>query len=200
MRKSSTDVTLSRTFTARRERILVTALKLIRGPSGVSVQMREVAEQADVALGTLYRYFPSRHELLAHAYERWREECVEILVSSNVMKGKTNTERFRELARRDFKFVEKEPNFCAIWRTLDRISNPKVVACMRRVRDKSYELYMQSIKGIERSDAVTIIDIFVAVVDQQANLFVSGRITSGSAYEALDRCIYMLLGRNPRGG
>ena len=32
-----------------------------------AVQMRAVAEQADVALGTLYRYFPSKIHLLVSA-------------------------------------------------------------------------------------------------------------------------------------
>jgi AcrR family transcriptional regulator len=198
MRKLSADRKLSKSASARRERILVAALHLIRGQSGVSVQMREVAEKAEVALGTLYRYFPSRQELLAYAYERWREECLEILNSSN-MRGTTNVERFRSVARRDFKFVEKEPNFCEIWTTLDRCSDPEVVACMHRVRDKSYELYLRSIEGIDRADAISLLDIYVAVVSQQANLFVSGRIAAKSAYEALDRCIYMLLSRTLHG-
>src|SRR5271170_8060176 len=92
MRKSPDNRKLSRSAIARRERILVTALNLIRGPSGVSVQMRDVAEKADVALGTLYRYFPSRQELLAYAYERWREECLDTMNSSNAMRGTTNVE------------------------------------------------------------------------------------------------------------
>jgi len=185
---------------ARRERILVTALNLIRGPSGVTVQMREVAEKAEVALGTLYRYFPSRQELLAYAYERWREECLDTMNSSNAMRGTTNVERFKSVARRDFKFVEKEPNFCEIWTTLDRCSDPAVIACMHRIRDKSYEMYLRSIDGIERSDAIALIDIYVAVVSQQAGLFVSDRITAKSAYQALDRCVSMLLSRRLHGG
>lgn len=49
---------------ARRERILDAAMDLARDGGWDSVQMREVAERADVALGTLYRYFPSKVHLL----------------------------------------------------------------------------------------------------------------------------------------
>src|SRR3954468_1409112 len=45
---------------ARRERILEAAMELAAEGGYDAVQMREVAERADVALGTLYRYFPSR--------------------------------------------------------------------------------------------------------------------------------------------
>jgi len=49
---------------ARRERILDAAFELATDGGWDSVQMREVADRADVALGTLYRYFPSKVHLL----------------------------------------------------------------------------------------------------------------------------------------
>jgi AcrR family transcriptional regulator len=49
---------------ARRERILEAAMELATEGGYDAVQMREVAERADVALGTLYRYFPSKIHLL----------------------------------------------------------------------------------------------------------------------------------------
>ncbi|GAA1448196.1 TetR family transcriptional regulator [Nocardiopsis tropica] len=56
--------TMSRTQTQRRKRIVQTAAALaVRG--GVeAMQMRSVAERAGVALGTLYRYFPSKMDLV----------------------------------------------------------------------------------------------------------------------------------------
>src|SRR3954469_23012554 len=49
---------------ARRERILDAAMELATEGGWDAVQMREVAERAEVALGTLYRYFPSKMHLL----------------------------------------------------------------------------------------------------------------------------------------
>jgi AcrR family transcriptional regulator len=49
---------------ARRRRILRAAADLASEGGFDAVQMREVAERADVALGTLYRYFPSKIHLL----------------------------------------------------------------------------------------------------------------------------------------
>jgi AcrR family transcriptional regulator len=49
---------------ARRERILDAAFELAAGGGWDEVQMREVADRAEVALGTLYRYFPSKVHLL----------------------------------------------------------------------------------------------------------------------------------------
>ncbi|UCM87629.1 TetR family transcriptional regulator [Streptomyces marincola] len=49
---------------ARRRRILDAATALAAEGGFEAVQMREVAETAQVALGTLYRYFPSKIHLL----------------------------------------------------------------------------------------------------------------------------------------
>jgi TetR/AcrR family transcriptional regulator, cholesterol catabolism regulator len=55
---------------ARRERILDAAVELAAEGGWEAVQMREVADRADVALGTLYRYFPSKVHLLVSAMGR----------------------------------------------------------------------------------------------------------------------------------
>jgi len=61
----------------RRKRILDATLTLASKGGYDAVQMREVADRADVALGTLYRYFPSKIHLLVSAlaseFERTRE-------------------------------------------------------------------------------------------------------------------------------
>lgn len=61
----------------RRKRILDATLALASKGGYDAVQMRTVAERADVALGTLYRYFPSKIHLLVSGlvreFERTRE-------------------------------------------------------------------------------------------------------------------------------
>ena len=54
----------------RRKRILDATITLAAQGGFDAVQMRAVAEQADVALGTLYRYFPSKIHLLVSALQR----------------------------------------------------------------------------------------------------------------------------------
>src|SRR5919202_1739480 len=62
----------------RRKRILDATIALASKGGFDAVQMRAVAEKADVALGTLYRYFPSKIHLLvsglAREFERAQEK------------------------------------------------------------------------------------------------------------------------------
>jgi TetR/AcrR family transcriptional regulator, cholesterol catabolism regulator len=59
----------------RRERMLDVACSLASQGGFEAVQMRTVADQADVALGTLYRYFPSKIHLLVSALGRELERA-----------------------------------------------------------------------------------------------------------------------------
>ena len=54
----------------RRKRILDATIALASKGGFEAVQMRAVAEKADVALGTLYRYFPSKIHLLVSGLAR----------------------------------------------------------------------------------------------------------------------------------
>jgi AcrR family transcriptional regulator len=65
---------LSRSQAERRQRILDAATALATKGGYDAVQMRDVAERADVALGTLYRYFPSKvHLLVTLMHEQTRQ-------------------------------------------------------------------------------------------------------------------------------
>src|SRR6201984_3856804 len=76
----------------RRKRILDATLALASKSGYDAVQMRAVAERADVALGTLYRYFPSKIHLLVGALTEEFEQMQEKLDRTPIP-GETPTDR-----------------------------------------------------------------------------------------------------------
>ena len=56
---------------ARRSRVIKAAMALGGRGGYEAVQMRDVAADADVALGTIYRYFTSKDHLLAASMVDW---------------------------------------------------------------------------------------------------------------------------------
>src|SRR5918912_1536757 len=76
----------------RRKRILDATLALASKGGWEAVQMRAVAERADVALGTLYRYFPSKIHLLVSGLVREFERAQEKL-ERQAIPGDTPAER-----------------------------------------------------------------------------------------------------------
>jgi AcrR family transcriptional regulator len=61
----------------RNERALLKAAAAVFVASGVDAPVREVAAAAGVGMGTLYRHFPTRAELVVAVYRHQIESCAE---------------------------------------------------------------------------------------------------------------------------
>jgi AcrR family transcriptional regulator len=93
----------------RRKRILDATIALASRGGFDAVQMRAVAEQADVALGTLYRYFPSKIHLLVSALGREFEKA-EATSRDKPIPGDTPHERVMHVLTRTTRGLQGEPH------------------------------------------------------------------------------------------
>ncbi len=93
---------------ARRLRILQACAQLAGRGGFDAVQMREVAESSQVALGTLYRYFPSKIHLLVATMQDQLEHMHGTL-RRNPPAGDTAAERVAETLMRAFCALQREP-------------------------------------------------------------------------------------------
>ncbi|MGW5660903.1 TetR family transcriptional regulator [Streptomyces sp. NPDC003758] len=114
---------------ARRRRILHTSAQLASRGGFDAVQMREVAESSQVALGTLYRYFPSKVHLLVATMQDQLERMHGTL-RKKPPAGRTAAERVAETLMRAFRALQREPHLAdAMVRALtfaDRSVSPEV--------------------------------------------------------------------------
>ena len=92
----------------RRRRILEATLQLASKGGYEAVQMRTVAERAEVALGTLYRYFPSKIHLLVSALALELEQIQEKLERKPIP-GDTAHERMQFVLARVTRAMQREP-------------------------------------------------------------------------------------------
>ncbi|MEU1312355.1 TetR family transcriptional regulator [Streptomyces cinnamoneus] len=94
---------------ARRRRILQATARLAGRGGFDAVQMREVAESSGVALGTLYRYFPSKVHLLVAVMQDQLEDLHETLRK----RPPTDEDPAARVARtlmRAFRAMQREPH------------------------------------------------------------------------------------------
>ncbi|CAL9443086.1 TetR family transcriptional regulator [Streptomyces griseomycini] len=114
---------------ARRRRILRASAQLAVRGGFDAVQMREVAESSQVALGTLYRYFPSKIHLLV-AMMQDQLERLHGTLRRKPPTGETAAERTAETLMRAFRALQREPHLAeAMVRALtfaDRSVSPEV--------------------------------------------------------------------------
>ncbi|MDT4936458.1 MAG: TetR/AcrR family transcriptional regulator, cholesterol catabolism regulator [Pseudonocardiales bacterium] len=92
----------------RRKRILDATLALASKGGYDAVQMRTVAERADVALGTLYRYFPSKIHLLVSAMARELDRVQE-RTERIVIPGQSPYDRLMFILSRITKGMQRDP-------------------------------------------------------------------------------------------
>ena len=92
----------------RRKRIIDATLALASKGGYDAVQMRAVAERADVALGTLYRYFPSKIHLLVSGLVREFERAEEKLQRKQIP-GDSRAERMIFVLNWATKNMQREP-------------------------------------------------------------------------------------------
>ncbi|MBY8887314.1 TetR family transcriptional regulator [Streptomyces sp. PTM05] len=114
---------------ARRRRILHAGARLAGRGGFDAVQMREVAETSQVALGTLYRYFPSKIHLLVATMQDQLQQLHETL-RKRPPSAPEPSARVAETLMRAFRAMRREPNLAdAMVRAVifaDRSVSPEV--------------------------------------------------------------------------
>ncbi len=101
----------SRSQAARRRRVIDATLELAAGGGFDGVQMRDVAAEAGVALGTVYRYFESKERLLLEAnLEQSRRSG---LLADRPPAGETAADRVVDVLRRACRTQTRRPEATA---------------------------------------------------------------------------------------
>jgi AcrR family transcriptional regulator len=98
---------LTKSQAARRERVVRAALDLGAEGGYDAVQMRDVANKAEVALGTIYRYFPSKDALLASVMVEWVGD-LERRVTRHPPVGDTTVDRILDVLDRALRSMARQ--------------------------------------------------------------------------------------------
>ena len=151
--------TLTPNQAARRARVLEAAMVLATEGGYDAVQMRDVASRAQVALGTIYRYFASKDHLLAACQlETWRE--LERRLDARPLTGDTAADRVTELFRRLMRRVEREPLQAAALITASSSPDPAVRECqveMIGLQDAVFEEAMGELDAARKAQIAQVL-------------------------------------------
>jgi AcrR family transcriptional regulator len=131
---------------ARRERILAATLALAARGGYEAVQMREVAERSEVALGTLYRYFPSKVHLLVSAMQAEIDRLAARLQKRQTP-GDTRAERVSYVMERATRSLQRDPLLTEALVRAMMAADTSVSAEVSAVRNNMTELIVQAMRG-----------------------------------------------------
>src|SRR5690349_19427036 len=109
---SEPESTLARSQAERRRRVLAATFELAAEGGFDAVQMRDVAAAADVALGTVYRYFSSKERLLLEAMAEQQAD-LRAYIETHPLSEATAPERVMAVLRRANRSLRRYPDVTA---------------------------------------------------------------------------------------
>ncbi|MFD2418867.1 cholesterol catabolism transcriptional regulator KstR [Amycolatopsis pigmentata] len=179
----------------RRRRILDATLALASKGGYDAVQMRAVAERADVALGTLYRYFPSKIHLLVSGLAREFERAQERLTRSTIP-GETPAERLIFVLSRNTRMMQRDPHLTEAVVRAFMFADTSAAAEVEQVGRFMEEMFAQAMRIDEPTEHDRAVFHLIADV-WMANLvaWVTRRASAADVAARLELSVRLLLER-----
>jgi len=177
----------------RRQRILDATLELASRGGYEAVQMRAVADRADVALGTLYRYFPSKIHLLVSGLAREFERAEERLGRSP-LPGDTPQDRVVFVLHRVTRSMQREPLLIEAMTRAFMFADPSAAAEVNTVAKLMEGMLTRAMHdGEPTADERSIARIIGDVWLSNLVAFVTRRATADDVEAHLDLAARLLL-------
>jgi TetR/AcrR family transcriptional regulator, cholesterol catabolism regulator len=177
----------------RHKRILDATLALASRGGYDAVQMRAVAERADVALGTLYRYFPSKIHLLVSALAREFERQQERLDRVPIP-GETPYDRVLYVLRRTTSSMQREPMLMEAMTRAFMFADPSAAAevnTVARLMERMFTKAMHS--GEPSADDIAIARVIGDVWLSNLVAWVTRRASADDVSSHLELAARLLL-------
>ena len=176
---------------ARRARIVAAATELLADRDYERIQIREVAEAADVALATLYRYFPSKEQLYATVLVTWAESFDPDLASGRDGKA-SDQAALRAALRRAVRAYERNPNFFRLITALEVVTDPAVAERYAQFAARFGGALRDSLRTIGDEDAEAIAQLTSSLLGSLLRSWSMGKTPISRVYADLDRAVDLI--------
>jgi AcrR family transcriptional regulator len=133
----------------RRDRILDVAIDLAEEGGFENVRQRDVADQAGIALGTLYKSFSSKEDILCAALER-EAQTLERKMEAKPAEGNTPSERLHAFFKIVTRGMCRKPKYArAVLRAMAS-GEPEVAANVAGYQERMNRIIISAMRGPDR--------------------------------------------------
>ncbi len=175
----------------RRDRIVDAGLALLRAHDHTQVQMKDVAAEAGVALGTVYRYFQSKDHLLAEALATWARQ-LRNQMERRPLAGATNAERLTDVLHRSIRAFQGWPQLAKVVMALEASEDPFTREIFARHNAETMAVYAEALRGLPDDVAVEVLRVAAAVFDLQLRRWVVGAQSIAEAYDRISQAVWII--------
>lgn len=180
---------------ARRARIVRAAIELLEGGEYDRIQIRDVAERADVALATLYRYFSSKEHLYAAALVEWSADFRPRTRPGS--EGETDEERLRALCRRAVRAFERWPQMLRAEIVIESSHDDNARALFARFGEQNRAAMAAAFRAQPTEHTAAVIDTVQSVLGSRLRSWALGRCTIADVDRAVQQTITLIYSPPP---
>jgi TetR/AcrR family transcriptional regulator, cholesterol catabolism regulator len=175
----------------RRERLLDAALSLVTAQGYERVQVKEVADLAEVSLGTLYNYFTSKERLFAEVLVRWTESLATDVRNRSLPQGPPPA-RLSEAMRRAVHAFELRPQMARLITILAISSDPVSSRLVEQMERSTTDAYMLALADLDPILARRVVDVVNAIFTTTLLGWSNERITTREFYNRVFSAVELL--------
>lgn len=185
---------LPRVQRERRQRIVDAALALLESNEYDAIQVRDVAEEAHVALATLYRYFSSKEHLYAAALLCWAADYPSGLSRSRDTDAEAG---IRALMRRAVRAFERYPHVVRVVIVLETSDDPNARALFDEFARRNTEAFTDALSALDPETAAAIHFTLNSVMFTRLRSWALGRATISDVHRSVERTLDLIFSDNP---
>jgi AcrR family transcriptional regulator len=173
-------------------RIVEAGLSLLRSHDHQQIQMKDVAAEAGVALGTVYRYFQSKDHLFAEVLAHWAAE-LQANVERRPLRGESNAERLTDVLHRSMRAFQGWPQLARVVMSLEASEDPFTREIFARNMARNTQIYVEALRGLPDDVAREVVRVAASVFDLQLRQWVVGSASIAEAYDRIARAVWLVL-------
>ena len=160
----------------RRDRIVRAAITLLEHGEYDEIQMRDVAQEAGVALATVYRYFTSKEHLYAAALLEWADDFP-VREQSKRSGSRSDEAQLRALMRRAVRAFERYPQMMRVEIVIESSPDPNARALFDQFAARNVDALTSSLSSTDPDTAAAIVATVNSVLATRLRAWALGRIT-----------------------
>jgi AcrR family transcriptional regulator len=155
------------------------------------IQMRDVADTADVALATLYRYFPSKEQLFAAVQLEWVER-LHRRVSEGGLQGGSDLDRLLDVLRRSVRSFKTSPQFYRVLMMLESTKDPVARDLYEMMARATAETYREAIRNTDPETAEHLLRATLDILGAEMRAWALGRRSIEEASRRIEASLHVL--------
>lgn len=182
---------------SRRDRIIQQAYDFLQDHDYEEIQMRDVADHAQVALGTVYRYFASKEHLFAAVLVRWGE-TLQVRMQKAPLRGDDVPSQLEDVYGRVIGAFEKLPQFFRLMMVIETTTDPYARELHQRFSETARTSLGAPLEALSEEEAEAVADVLTSVLGGVLRSWALGLTTAAGARARVSRTIRLIFSPPPK--